>query len=1288
MTATGKTSADDEVKCAIFLHLAGPDALEVFNTLTFATAGDDKKLDKVMEKFEGYCKPRKNITWERHIFNSRNQKPGETIDEYVTDLRSKAKSCEFGDITESLIRDRLVCGIISDKTRSRLLKKAELTLKDALDTCRADETTTSQMKQITAAAACQAIEPIDKDVAVVKHTPRRGPVKSQPLSGPSKLKQCGYCGNRHHFQQGCPAYGVTCRKCGRQNHFAKVCRSKTQATQPQVQELDQDESSEDDMIIDAVDSGTKKNWNVTVTINKQPVQFKIDTGAQCNVISSQTYHQLSQTPPQTSKARLVAFGGNRMNPIGKTTLLCTYKEKFWPVEFEVVDNVSNILGLHSCSEMHMVKRIETLTTDPLKKYADTFVGLGCITGVTHHIKLDQDAMPVIHPPRKVPVTLRDKVKKELERMERLDVIERVREPTDWVNAMVTVVKKNGQLRICLDPRDLNKSVKREHYPMKTVEEIAARMPNAKYFSVLDASSGFWQIKLDPESSKLCTFNTPSGRYMFKRLPFGISSAQDVFQTCMSEIFEDTEGVEVVVDDILVWGIDEKQHDMRLEKVLQRARSRNLKLNKEKSQIKQRQVTYLGHILSEERIKPDPKKIQAITDMKSPTNKEELQRFLGMVTYLSKFIPHFSEMSTPLRILLEKNTEWHWDTQQAQAFGHLKDMVTSHPTLSYFDPTKPTKISADASSHGMGAVLLQDDHPIAYASRSLTPAQKNYAQIEKEMLAIVFGCNKFHDHIYGLPTVSIETDHKPLESILRKPIHAAPARLQRMILSIQKYAIHVSYRPGKELLIADTLSRAPLPELADDLTYEEYDINILHTLPISEKKLEEFKQSTKADPSLSILVRTVQEGWPKSKTKVPTAARPYWNFRDEITYHHGILFKGSRVIVPQSMQPSMLKLIHSSHLGIDRCKRRAREIVFWIGMNAQIEDTITNCTTCTTHKRSNPKEPLLPHPIPERPWERVGADLCEFEGDNYLVIADYYSNFFEVDKLRQTTSNAIIKACKAHFARHGIPNFVVSDNGPQFSSYEFEQFATLYQFSHQPSSPHYPQSNGKVEKAVQTVKNLLRKSKDENQDFYLALLEFRNTPTSTTLGSPAQRLMGRRTRTLIPASKKLLLPNSPSPSVVRAELAKERDRQKYQYDKHSHPLSTLKKGDKVTFQRGHKWLPATVTAATQHPRSYIITTPNGQSYRRNRRHLRPDPTNSVRRTSYDSTSPSDDEDDEPEPGQTQHQEREPEEQAQPDNIAEHAVTRRPETPPLRPRRSQRNVPRPYSYADPYTLRFDN
>ena len=169
-------------------------------------------------------------------------------------------------------------------------------------------------------------------------------------------------------------------------------------------------------------------------------------------------------------------------------------------------------------------------------------------------------------------------------MDRLGVIERVQEPTDWVNSMVIVTKPNGKLRICIDPRDLNKAIKREHYPMKTIEEVIMRMPNAKIFSVLDASSGYWQVKLDRDSAKLCTFNTPFGRYMFNRLPFGLCSAQDVFQSIMSEMFDDIDGVEVIVDDLLIWGENESQHDSRLRKVLERAKERNLKLNKKKSQI--------------------------------------------------------------------------------------------------------------------------------------------------------------------------------------------------------------------------------------------------------------------------------------------------------------------------------------------------------------------------------------------------------------------------------------------------------------------------------------------------------------------------------------------------------------------------------------------------------------------------------------------------------------------------------------------------------------------------------
>ena len=236
--------------------------------------------------------------------------------------------------------------------------------------------------------------------------------------------------------------------------------------------------------------------------------------------------------------------------------------------------------------------------------------------------------------------------------------------------MVTVIKPNGKLRICIDPRDLNKAIKREHFPTKTVEEVVARMPNAKVFSVLDASSEFWQIKLDQESSKLCTFNTPFGRYRFKRLPIGICSTQDVFQDVMSEIFSGIEGVEVIVDDLLIWGENQQQHDERLRQVLERARQKNLKLNREKSQIALDEISYIGHTLGKEGLKPDPQKVRAITEMTRPQYKEELQQFLGMVTYIAKFIPNFSQVSAPLRQLLEGDIDWQWTENQDKKFNTI------------------------------------------------------------------------------------------------------------------------------------------------------------------------------------------------------------------------------------------------------------------------------------------------------------------------------------------------------------------------------------------------------------------------------------------------------------------------------------------------------------------------------------------------------------------------------------------------------------------------------------------
>ena len=338
---------------------------------------------------------------------------------------------------------------------------------------------------------------------------------------------------------------------------------------------------------------------------------------------------------------------------------------------------------------------------------------------------------------------------------------------------------------------------------------------------------------------------------------------------------------------------------------------------------------------------------------------------------------------------------------------------------------------------MGAVLLQDESPVAYASKTLTQYQRNYAQIEKEMLAIVFGCVRFHDYIYGLQSIEVETDHKPLESILKKPLYQAPARLQKMIMSIQRYRISVKYRPGKELLIADALSRAPLPDEALGLIYEEYDINTLTTVSISETKLDQIRQTTLNDPDLQSLKPLIQHGWPDSKHQTPLAARPYWDYRDEMTIQDGIILRGERVVIPSSLQKEMLDIIHRSHLGIEKCKSRARDTIFWPGMNSQIEDTVSKCQTCIKYHRNNTKEPLLPHNTPQRPWEKVGADLFEIYAKHYLVLVDYYSGFIEVEHLRgETTRNKVIQLCKSQFSRHGIPDTLILDNGPQFSSRSF------------------------------------------------------------------------------------------------------------------------------------------------------------------------------------------------------------------------------------------------------------
>ncbi|KAL7889064.1 hypothetical protein AOLI_G00040380 [Acnodon oligacanthus] len=257
------------------------------------------------------------------------------------------------------------------------------------------------------------------------------------------------------------------------------------------------------------------------------------------------------------------------------------------------------------------------------------------------------------------------------------------------------------------------------------------------------------------------------------------------------------------------------------------------------------------------------------------------------------------------------------------------------------------------------------------------------------------------------------------------------------MRLQKYQVNVQYKPGKEMHIADALSRAYLPVTSSpDKDIEAQVHLVVSNLPVSSEKLLEFRKETKDDMTLTKLTETVLNGWPERKSQAAKEIQPYWNFREEISAVDGVLFKGERLIVPAAMRAKMLKHIHESHLGVESCRRRAREELFWPGMSQSITDMVNSCDVCNTHQKRQSREPLHPHSVPERPWQKIGVDLFTFDRQEYLLLVNYYSKFIEVEWLKSDTRSAtVITHLKSQFARHGIPETVISDNGPQFSSGE-------------------------------------------------------------------------------------------------------------------------------------------------------------------------------------------------------------------------------------------------------------
>ena len=438
--------------------------------------------------------------------------------------------------------------------------------------------------------------------------------------------------------------------------------------------------------------------------------------------------------------------------------------------------------------------------------------------MTAKFYLKPDAQPRFCRARPVPYSLREKIEQEIDRLVDTGVIEPVRF-AEWATPVVPIVKKDGSIRLCGDYKvTLNRETLTESYPLPRIDDMLASLAGGTSFSKLDLAHAYQQVVLEDESKEMATITTHRGLYRVNRLPFGVASSPSLFQRIMETVLQGLPSVSIYLDDILVTGKSVDDHCRNLEAVLSRLEDAGFRLKQEKCAFLLPSVEYLGHLITAQGLQPSTDKVEAVQKAPPPQDVSQLKSFLGLVNYYGKFLPDLSSVLAPLYSLLQKETEWKWGMDQQKAFAEVKQLLTSDCLLVHYDQDKELLLACDASPYGLGAVLSHrgpngEEQPVAFASRSLNPAEKNYSQLEKEGLAIVFAVKRFHQYLFGRP-FTITSDHKPLQHLLKESTAVpamASARMQRWALLLSGYDYTINYKPGEAHANADSLSRLPLPD---------------------------------------------------------------------------------------------------------------------------------------------------------------------------------------------------------------------------------------------------------------------------------------------------------------------------------------------------------------------------------------------------------------------------------------------------------------------------------------------
>lgn len=1225
---------DGETQVSTLLYVMGEQSESIFLTLTFAATEKKDDLATVLSKLDSYFVPKINRVHEKSIFNSATQRPDESCEGWLRRLYELVKNCGFeAAYKDTAIMDRFIVGLYDEELSQEIQLRAtdDMNLAKCVEYARKFELIRAQKTE----RRDQAAKSVD---AVLKRG--RGKPSWQPQRKPgmgsrddrgrdrdrgSGSSECQYCGLQgHNGGPNCPARNRRCNRCSKTGHYGKKCRAEHKGAREVSVEADLETSPSPPsqpldmphLFLGAVNTSTGpgKDWQVEVTLAFRKFLFRIDTGADVNVLTEDSFEKIRDRPVLAKSQVSLHSVASSLKCLGKfdTEIECNgcmYRDTVYVVK----GAKNNLLRGELSEKLGLISRP---IINEVKIQESAFGELGLMKCQPLKLQVKEGSIPYsISAPRRIPIPQIPKVKAEIQRMVDNEIVEPVSEPTEYCAPLVVVGKKDGKVRLCVDLKKLNQNLVKERHWIPAADEILPKLSGMKVFSKLDASSGFWSIPLHPDSSSLTTFLTPFGRYRFRRMPFGVTVGPEVYQKHMDNLLLDVPGVVNYIDDTLVFGRNQQEHDKNLERVVNIIQEAGLKLNKAKCEFSKSRVEFLGNIIDETGSRPSKAKVEAIREMPDPVDKESLRRFLGMVNYLGRFIPNLSTHLAPLNVLLRDDTEWIWDVDQQNAISTVKRLVTEAPTLTFYDPSRPTVVAADASSYGMGAVLLQEKDgrllPVELAACTLNDSEKRYAQIEKECLAATFAVERFDKYLMGLDHFKLLSDHKPLIPLMNtKDLDKTPIRCQRMLMRLRKYNFVAEHVPGKDLVVADALSRAPQAKRtkADDQLareIEQYVNSVEQEWPVSSNKLRIIREATASDEVLRNVMSYTYHGWP-SADLVDDSLSKYFECRNRLSVRDGIVLYDRRIAVPYALRSEMLMRIHDGHLGVSKSRERAKQAIWWPGMSTEIKQTVAECEFCQERLPAQKSEPLLTTPLPDRPWQRVGADVLFHKNLSYLVVTDYYSRYIELAYLPDQRSSTLIFKVKSIFARFGIPDQLVSDNAGNFAAQQFAGFAQDYGFDHVFVSARYPQANGAAERAVQSAKFIL-----DQDDPFKALLVYRSTPIQATGYSPAQLLIGRQIRSTLPMIDENLQFDSPKfENVKQNDVETKRNYAKFYDRRHSAaPLRPLKVGDEVRVKTDvdKNWNTTGIvkTVPTEsNPRSYEILA-KGRILKRNRKHLKTD-----------------------------------------------------------------------------------